>query len=302
MRAGQRSFTNMDTETIKLLAGDAGLGEIAARLPALALPALRLEPARPARSRIGGLPELAPGTEWPRAADTHEFAGMPMTFICQLELSAIAPTGVWPAQPDGLLSFFCACEGGDSICIDDPGSGKVLYTPERAGVEPMEPPADLDPESMLRELPVTARRELTLPAVASGLLEPLGIDHNLWYTSRDPEKARRAKRYGEVLLARFEQDQDVHEPRHRVLGHPAPVQGDVLEHAAMLGFETREHRSPEPEQIEAEAPSWRLLLQIDHDERLGVLWGDYGTLYYCLPEDDLKAGRYNRVETLIQTT
>jgi uncharacterized protein YwqG len=40
--------------------------------------------------------------------------------------------------------------------------------------------------------------------------------------------------------------------------------------------------------------AWRLLLQIDSDDDLGLRWGECGTLYFGMRADDLRAERFER--------
>ena len=64
---------------------------------------------------------------------------------------------------------------------------------------------------------------------------------------------------------------------HQVLGYPGQIQGDVL------GKKTVRH-----------------LLTIGPDPITGWEWGDGGSLYFVLPEDDLLAGRFDRVKMDMQ--
>jgi uncharacterized protein YwqG len=45
----------------------------------------------------------------------------------------------------------------------------------------------------------------------------------------------------------------------------------------------------------SDASAWRLLLQIDSDDDLGLRWGDCGRLYFGMRADDLRAERFERV-------
>ena len=48
------------------------------------------------------------------------------------------------------------------------------------------------------------------------------------------------------------------------------------------------------------AADWRLLLQIDTDDDLGVMWGDGGILYAWIREEDARAGRFDRTWVVLQ--
>jgi len=89
------------------------------------------------------------------------------------------------------------------------------------------------------------------------------------------------------------------EPETRCLvgGHPDLIQGDMRvsnELTAVEGIYTGnslEH--PEMERIIAQARDWRLLFQVPTSEEAGMYWGDMGTLYYWIRNDDLKALRFD---------
>ena len=74
---------------------------------------------------------------------------------------------------------------------------------------------------------------------------------------------------------------------HRLLGHPYLVQGPLEQDC--------ESWTGVP------AKDWRLLLQIDTDEKNSdMMWGDCGMLYWWIPAEDAPAGRFDRVVTLAQ--
>jgi hypothetical protein len=87
--------------------------------------------------------------------------------------------------------------------------------------------------------------------------------------------------------------QDLDSPGpHRVLSAPMLIQNemddDLADAAPLLG-------------LPAES-SWTLLLQLDSDRDLGWQWGDMGLLYFWIPDEDLAAGRFDRVWTILQCT
>lgn len=296
----------MSTEELGRLAAEAGLDDVADELAALAQWGIRLEcsgsergVATP-RSRLGGLPDLPPATPWPYAEPPLREAGLPMVFVAQIALEDLRQFSQWPAQDEGLLSFFIAGES-DILYVEDPGGARVLYTSSGEELVPTYPPADME-APVLGEVPLNARDELTIPGFTyfpSSVLVPLGFEPEI---ELEGPQARLRDRYHE-LKDRLERAQDAKEPRHRLLGHPTPVNEDVLDAAAQTGLRGRLNRFPSERERREAAPRWRLLLQVDdQDERLGITWGHSGSAYFCLPEEDLARGRYDRVEVVVQSS
>lgn len=100
-------------------------------------------------SRFWGLPDMPCGTDYPLYADGR--GGMcPYVFLCQLDLSGLAPYDVEGRLPhEGLLSFFAQVDsymgnfGTDHYiggCISLPGQVRVLYFPDTDRLEPKAPP------------------------------------------------------------------------------------------------------------------------------------------------------------------
>jgi uncharacterized protein YwqG len=54
--------------------------------------------------------------------------------------------------------------------------------------------------------------------------------------------------------------------------------------------------------LESGASNWRLLLQLDTDDDLGVMWGDCGTLYYWVEEQASRSGHFSNVWLILQCT
>jgi hypothetical protein len=115
------------------------------------------------------------------------------------------------------------------------------------------------------------------------------------------KKAGRAGRYGHI---REYLSNGMHEDAHKLLGYANPVQGSMewalespVDEAAIQAMRTQSSR---PGEILLAAQRWRLLLQVVADGNANMTWGDVGMAYFWIPEEDLRAQRFDRVETIMQ--
>lgn len=288
----------------KLVAG--GLGRVADALVALAQPAIKihLEPADEARtpvgaSKVGGLPDLPAGAEWPR---WHE----PMAFLAQFNLAEVAPFDVEGVLPDrGLLSFFFETDGEplysagwglpegapprDLSAAESMWGWRVLYH-------------DADPTTYVRQVApdetgasyspcaVTMSSCLTLPSTTGEDVSRLSLTGGERAALIDLEAVvNRAD-----LYARGDEG-------HRLLGYPHEFAGPtlVLADAAMRAAPSDEWgRTDRARQRELEAAAsarWRLLLQLDSSEAAGMDWGGGGLLFFTVEREALRRRDFSRV-------
>ncbi|MFI6846377.1 YwqG family protein [Kitasatospora sp. NBC_00085] len=211
--------------------------------PSLALDAVA---PGPEAGRLGGLPALPEGTEWP------EFAGRPMQFLAGLDCGGLAEafratgaTGDWPLPEDGLLLFF-----HDDWISDFSGRGcRVLHVPADAPPRPA-PESELSTPAVAA-VPVRARWLLSAPSYQDQELEYLFPDD--FMIALD-------------LAADFRD----HLPRPdvRVLGWCDTDTGRPAGH--------------------------RPLLQVEN-QALDVEWGECVNVSFWITDEDLAAGRFDRV-------
>jgi hypothetical protein len=235
-----------------------------------AFPYRSLETLPPTASALGGSPLLPTGTSWP------ERNGKPMQFLALLNLAEIAsPPASLP--PAGLLAIFYDTyqqPWGDEP--EDLGSSVILHTPDPACAMPAKAPGETGP-SPLRQ-PLAFRRETAL-ALSDHQ------EHNfevLLHGSAPDEKSR---------LSSLRRAMRNSEPRGlRVMSPPRAVQGDMDNDLAVA---TAAYGLPA-------GTRWTMLIQLDSNDDLDWSWGDAGSLYFWLPSDDLAAGRFDRVWTILQ--
>ena len=87
--------------------------------------------------------------------------------------------------------------------------------------------------------------------------------------------------------------------RHQLGGNENVVQHPVAEEvvqalagcheSATGGFDAARWQA-----VQHEVADWQLILQIDSDDNLDVMWGDAGTLYWLARTEDIAMGRWDR--------
>jgi uncharacterized protein YwqG len=256
-------------------------------LRATAAPSLRLtrqalcEPAD-SSTRLGGLPLLPPGAEWPRAA-----TGDPLSLIGVWNTNEI---NTWYEEPmlppDQVLSFFYDAVEQRAWGFDprDAPFWRVTAASTTHAIATSAP----DGTAVFPSWSVTPQRVLTVP----DMWDPAVAD----LYDRDRDRVRDAYRG-------LEAGQPA--PRHRVFGWPEPVQ-DAMQLECQLASNgihvggPEGYRDPRVRELEEGASDWRLLWQIDTDEDAGWMWGDVGTIYYWIRRQDLAAGRFDRTWLVLQ--
>jgi uncharacterized protein YwqG len=262
-------------------------GDIAAQWVQLLRPAARLRPAAPATDlivgQLGGLPSLPSDVRWPEWPDHG-----PLSFVAAIDCDAIDDMGLDIAlPPDGQLLFFYfdgQLDDGRSLVIySDPASvqgARVLFVPSEKHAAPRACPDGLKPYP---RIDLIAALTATYPTFedlflmdtfrTAGQTRREFVDHPVNNTS--------------FVEALFELELG---PRHQIGGYASPVQGAVeyeVAQAALGGKVPWE--SPA---LSTEARRWRLLLQIDTDDRANMTWGDAGMLYWMIRPSDLLERRF----------
>jgi uncharacterized protein YwqG len=245
-------------------------GALARRILSLAQPTIgvwprqRRENADPMTSRLGGMPFVPENWTWP------SLEGEPMLFVGQIncaELTALPSARAFPKS--GLLAFF-----GDHDFLNSGGGdwrtagGAVFHWTAtdtlRLATEPSED---------FLQLPrcgLAFYETHSLPHPRSEEIERLPLARDQQRRYRDLHDAVRAHSAGKRHMAEFK--------NLKLLGWPDLMQYDFLSNPDRLGSE-------------------RLLFQLGSydDGTVEHHWATGGLAYFLIPEQDLAAGRFDRV-------
>jgi len=231
-------------------------------------------------SYLGGAPPLPTGTAWPSRD------GAALTFLACLDLASLQAAGPVPWLPESgrLLFFYDAEKQPWGFDPKDRGSWAVMLAGEGA-------PASSPPEAVpaLTHRPVTFLRIDSYPSWERPEVAALNL------TDAESE-----------LLIEASDAVFGTAPHHQVGGFPDPVQSDEMElecqlvsHGLYCG-DTSGYLSSRASELRDGAKSWRLLLQLDSDDDLDVMWGDGGLLYFWIREEDARAGRFDQAWVVLQ--
>lgn len=263
------------------------------RIKRLARPSLRirtsptsLDALKPGQSRIGGAPDLPPAFQWPR----HD--GLGLSYLAQLDLADLAAQpAVLPLPRQGSLAFFYDSEqrtwGFDP---KDRGSAVVAYFPGPASsLVRTAIPADVSEAGRFQCCSLKYNPDQNLP--------------DAWSQYYAPQLSEEEK----TLLFNYHDAVrgESNAPRHRIGGHadciqnPMELECQLVTNGLYCGNATG-YEDPRRKILAAGALDWRLLFQLDTDDDAGMMWGDCGTLYYWIREEDLRAPDFDKCWLILQ--
>jgi uncharacterized protein YwqG len=90
---------------------------------------------------------------------------------------------------------------------------------------------------------------------------------------------------------------------HRLLGHPDPIQGDMQQECQFASHGLRPGEAGESDaELLGGAVDWRLLLQVDSQDEVGMMWSDVGRIYFWITEGALAAADWQDCWLILQCT
>jgi uncharacterized protein YwqG len=253
----------------------------------LRIPALALSPStEQSMSRIGGLPSLPENVPWP------EWKGIPLAFLCQLDLSEI-PEGFDRSglPPSGMLYFFYNQEQ-ETWGFDpkDKGSWQVIFIATATGDGvPRAAPVGLKKDYVYNEKPIAFTPVETYPDWQDERVGALNLTD------------KQSDQYIEICSSAFRDS-----PAHHLLGYPSPVQGNDMDlecqfvSNGLYCGDPSGYKDSRAKQLKAGRSDWILLLQLDTDDDAGMMWGDCGMLYFWIKRSDLQESRFENCWMILQ--
>jgi uncharacterized protein YwqG len=230
--------------------------------------------------RLGGLPDLPVGVQWPTFANP-DYGGReyPYRFLMQIDLAAVSPFDLRGLLPkSGHLLFFCHWQddvrGHEFGLMGD--VSKVVFAEPRAALRRSDPPDESMDFRIFRAKGLAPAVQWMVPAPCEAGFEPWGeIEATPWTFFEEVES--RIERVGEFADERM--------PKHRLLGYADFIQcpglGDNTELLAQVDTDPT-RPGPEPRRPD------------------DMLWGDCGTVYYLIDHDDLARRQFDRAFSSIE--
>lgn len=241
-------------------------------------------------SKLGGRPDMPAGMTWPVHTEQA------LWFIGQIRLDEMDFTNIDDdIPPHGMLYFFYR----DDYPLNQPlrlwesWRWAVFYstTSDPIALERRAWPDSIG-SGMYRPCRWRPKPELTIPSFDS---------HAAYYVLNlswnDLAGPQQVVIHNYLKLEDKVQQLGKGHRQHQMFGHPSPIQGRVF-----VAAEEFARQSTERIGFTEQLAEWRLLLQVDTDDRAGMMFGDVGRLYYCIRHTDLAAARFDKTVCIMECT
>ena len=240
-------------------------------------------------SKMGGLPDLPKGVDWFRQEQTD----IPLTFICQINFAELKPCDIEDKLPaSGILYFFYDCSMDGMPWGFDPrdagGKAVYYYDGDLSGLERRSAPEDIDENGCVFG---AARLRFETAFDLPDLESPAGQALALPDEDREKYWGLMDELSGTLI--------------NKLLGHSNNIQGGMELECELVtnglycgdpsGYQEGRARG-----LDKNTGHWNLLLQVDSNEELGMMWGDCGRLYLWITEEDLTARNFENSWLILQ--
>jgi uncharacterized protein YwqG len=241
------------------------------------------------KCQLGGSPLLPLEFIWPISPP-----GNRLSFLCQLDLAEFAETEASKSSSlpkSGLLSFFYDLQhqpwGFDPT---HQGAAAVYFFSNDLVLKS----SDENYEPKLPYQSISWKEELTHPDPQANELNGKNL------RTEDGKVHDEADDYYFDFLEKCYGN----EPVHRFLGYPQLIQSDWRMECELVshGISCADGKAfcgAEAKEFENSSMDWRLLLQLDSDDKFGM-WGDGGKIYFCIKDADLRARNFSQCRLILQ--
>lgn len=237
-------------------------------------------------SYFGGQPPKGVPFTWP------ENKGRPLSFLACIDLQQLPAVLDWLPKTGKLLFFYDLEEQPWGFDPADQGGWEVIHATGRLDAEEQQESSlpNIKPGSLMNtksigfvpaHLPPTYEDEVISSLKLTDIEETNLME---WRTS---------------LLGEG--------PLHLMGGYPDNIQTpqmalqcQMVTEGLYCGDSTYDN-NPQNEELSRKAKDWQLLLQMDSDEDLGVMWGDGGSLYFWIRAEDARQGCFNKAWLILQS-
>jgi uncharacterized protein YwqG len=265
---------------------DIPIRDVSSLVSPLTTPAVQLFKDRIASfSHFGGSPDLPQNIEWP------EKDGVKLGFLARLSLAEIQNKLIvdWLPKSGALLFFYDMENQPWGFDPNDRGSWAVLLVADLPA--PIEQFSDgpNGNDSPFAHQNVSFRSIHVLPSWERDAIRSLQLSE------------KESDEYFKLSDMPFREM-----PKHQIAGFPAIVQGDGMELESQLASNgiycgnPEGYKDPRVPSLTESAKNWRLLLQIDTDDSLDVMWGDCGTIYFWVEENEARTGNFENTWLILQ--
>ena len=240
-------------------------------------------------SKMGGLPDLPKNVKWVGTSIMH----VPLTFICQINFSEVKPYDVSGKLPDkGMLYFFYDCSEEGMPWGYDPkdkdGKAVYYYDGDMSKLERKKAPQEIEEDGIIfRPAKLLFDISYDLPNPDSTFFESLNL------TGDEKEK------YFDML------DDTSEFSINKLLGYSDNIQGSMeleceLVYNGLYCGNSSGYEKGLKKGLDKNTSRWKLLLQIDSNEELGMMWGDCGRLYLWITEENLSKRNFSDSWVILQ--
>jgi len=236
------------------------------------------------KSKIGGKPDLPKNTQWFHNKTTNK----PMSFIAQINFADVKPFDIDNKLPEkGILYLFYDLEempwGYDPK--DTVGKEVFYFDGDIADLERRETPDNIEDENVFMPASLMFKNEMEIPDAWSSL-------------SKFELSEEEHDRYWEIK----EEFDDV---QNKILGHSNVIQNgmelecELVTNGLYCGNSSG-YENPKRKELEKNIDNWNLLLQIDTNEDIDMMWGDDGRIYLWITDENLKNKKFENSWLILQ--